>query len=537
MIWGKAATDYHGALVRLATMRANDTQYLLFGYVELFPRDLPVPKRFNVGDKPWTCPGLSGVTFGVSAISMPVLDALSWYENASQGKVNIPLPTPVDLVVPLFGVEPSIGQFSIGEEVPPFVAPWHGNPRIHRLVPMKSLSSEVEQLKKNSKARKWLSDNLGFDLLDHEEWIASLSLIAPDPLFSRVNHYSLGVQPNGSERWIFQSHRRRYEGYPTQDADELDLVLLQERQSGLAEVLPAHFDSDGVFIKDYLEPTGKMGYAISCPDRGLLRMQPPAQCIQQVSINLGIINQTLNVEVPSGGRRKPEAHYTQHRATDVGQVSVGKSLPLSGAIRIAQLQELHKARKAQESAPQKLFGRLNSGGVDQNELTKLREVAESYVASLVANAKHRIVFVDPDFGLREYQNYAFRAMFDNVKVQVLTGVNCMNRKPSQIKTGCALLKHIDKIKENRQVKTPEVFVMPNVNEAPIFHDRFLVVDDVAWSLGPSFNELGERIGLISKVHEPQIVIDAIEGVIKISTPLKQWVSNGANDIGVNKSDV
>ena len=112
---GPVLSDYHGALVRLATMRADRKQYLLFGYVELFPQDLPVPESFNAGVKPWSCPGLSGVTFGVSAISMPVLDALSWYENASEGKVNIPLPTPEDLVAPLFGVEPSIGQFSIGE--------------------------------------------------------------------------------------------------------------------------------------------------------------------------------------------------------------------------------------------------------------------------------------------------------------------------------------------------------------------------------------------------------------------------------------
>lgn len=296
--WRKVDSDYHGALVRLATMRANCTQYLLFGYVELFPRDLPVPESFNAGSGPWAVPGLSGVTLAMSATSMSVLDALSWYENASQGNVNIPLPTPVNLVSPLFGVEPSTGQFSIGEEAPPFVAPWHGNPRIHRLVPMELPSSEVERLKKNSEARKWLSDILGFDLLDHEEWVASLSLIAPDPLFSRVNHYSLGVQPNGSERWIFQAISRRYQNCQILGTDALDFVLLQQRTSGWTEVLPIKLDSDGLFIKDYPEPAGKMGYAISCPDRGLIRMISPEYHIQQVSINLGIIIKRLMLRFP-----------------------------------------------------------------------------------------------------------------------------------------------------------------------------------------------------------------------------------------------
>ena len=55
-IWPKVTTDYHGALVRLATMRAAKKQYLLFGYVELFPRDIPVPESFSAGEKPWSVP-------------------------------------------------------------------------------------------------------------------------------------------------------------------------------------------------------------------------------------------------------------------------------------------------------------------------------------------------------------------------------------------------------------------------------------------------------------------------------------------------
>lgn len=34
--WPKAAADYHGALLRLTTMRAAKKWYLIFGYVELF---------------------------------------------------------------------------------------------------------------------------------------------------------------------------------------------------------------------------------------------------------------------------------------------------------------------------------------------------------------------------------------------------------------------------------------------------------------------------------------------------------------------
>ncbi len=68
---------------------------------------------------------------------------------------------------------------------------------------------------------------------------------------------------------------------------------------------------------------------------------------------------------------------------------------------------------------------------------------------------------------------------------------------------------------------------------PIFHDRFLVIDDVVWASGPSFNELGERIGIISQVHEPRNVIEAIERALGHAKPLADWVDEnqlkGTND--------
>jgi hypothetical protein len=117
--WPKVTTDYHGALLRLATMRATKKQYLIFGYVELFPRDIPLPESFTAGDKPWTVPGSSGeVTLAASAGAMPVADALAWYENAARGRVTIPRNgNPIELIAPPFGVEPALGRFCVGETV------------------------------------------------------------------------------------------------------------------------------------------------------------------------------------------------------------------------------------------------------------------------------------------------------------------------------------------------------------------------------------------------------------------------------------
>ena len=540
VIWREATTDYHGALVRLATMRAAGKQYLLFGYVELFPRDIPVPESFSAGEKPWRVPNSgSGVTLAVSAVQMSVVGALDWYEKAARGRVTIPGTTPpVELVAPFLGVEPSLGRFSVGEDVP-FAAQWHGGPRIHRLVPMEPPDEAVQSLGSSTAAHEWLAANAGFDPFDYEEWLASLSLLAPDPLLTRVSHFTLELKPDGSERVVFQAHRRRYEHYPDVEADALNLVLLQRRPSGWMEVLPTSFDPDGFAIKDYPEPVSETGYAISCPVRGLLRMAPPTSFLSQISVGIGVVDAVLDVEVPSGGRRKPAVRYQANRVTDTGRVHVGEALPLSGAIRIVELQEARKDRVKRQTAPQRLFGSYENDKdeLSGDDLARMRGEAEAYVANLVAVAQRRVIFVDPDFGVREFQNYAPRVMRDGVAVKVLTGApNMRKARPSDdvidasaedqtapsASPGVLLLHQLQYVKGKLGSGAPEVFVMLG-SRKPIFHDRFLVIDDVVWASGPSFNELGERIGIISQIHEPRNVIVAVERALDRAKPLADWV--------------
>jgi hypothetical protein len=554
--WPQVTTDYHGAVARLMTMRADKKRYLLFGYVELFPRDIPLPMSFAPAQRPWTVPGSGGdITLASSARRMSVADALAWYEDASRGRVTIPpdtsrsdkglnsgegKTTSVDLASPPFGTEPTFGRFCVGENVP-FAAQWHGGPRIHRLVPMENLAEPVQNLAASADARKWLADNGGFDPFQFEEWLGSLSLLAPDPLLEGVGHFAQERRADGSERIVIQAHRRRYSGYPEADADALSLVLLQRRPGGWTEVLPTSFDDDGFAITDYPEPVSETGYAISCPIRGLLRMVPPTLWMGQINIGFSVTDAIVDVEVPKGGRRKPASRYKTYRVNDTGGVQVGEALPPSGAIRIVELQEAHKRRVHMESAPQRLFGAHESDKDDltEEDLMRKRAEAERYVAGLVAGAQHRVIFVDPDFGLREMQNYALRVMRDSVDVKVLTSAHHLRRTADEAACetaieepeagapsatlGARLLNQLRHVQSQLGRGAPKVLVMPG-SKKPLFHDRFVVIDDTVWASGPSFNELGERIGLISRVHEPRSVIAAIERALCRSQSLADWVA-------------
>jgi hypothetical protein len=205
-----------------------------------------------------------------------------------------------------------------------------------------------------------------------------------------------------------------------------------------------------------------------------------------------------------------------------------------------ELQEAHKRRIEAESAPQRLFGAHASDKEDlaEDELTAMRTEAETYVADLVAGAQRRVIFVDPDFGRREMQNYALRVMRDGVDVKILTGARCMSDTPrpgdtgseatgelvgSSAAHGIHMLTQLRHVQSKLGRGAPEVFVMPG-SRKPLFHDRFVVIDDIVWASGPSFNELGERIGLISRIHEPLSVIAAIERALLRSQSLADWIA-------------
>jgi hypothetical protein len=522
-----------------------------------------VPDSFSAVDKPWRVPGSSGgLTVAASALAMPVADALRWYEEAANGRVIIPrTEPPIALGAPPFGVEPALGRFCVGENVP-FAAQWHGGSRIHRLVPMENPDEAVQDLGSSEDARKWLATNTGFDPFEDEEWLASLTLLAPDPLLWGVGHFTQSRGAGGQERVILQAHRRRYAGYPEADADALKLVLLQRRPPGWIEVLPTAFDEDGLSISEYPEPVSESGYGITCPTRGLLRLVSPQHWMEHVSVNFAWVNTVLNVEVPAGGRGKPTTQYVATRAIDGGAVEVGKALPPSGAIRIVQLQEARKRRIEMNSAPQRLFGAhsMDKEDLTNEELTAMRDQAETYVAGLVAGAHRRVIFVDPDFGVRELQNYAFRVMRNEVQVTILTSARRM-RMPGGISEdaetpplepqhtldpqtaaappaphGLLLLAQLRDVQSKLGRDSVEVFVMPGSSK-PLFHDRFLVIDDLVWSCGPSFNELGERVGLISRVHEPRLVITAIERGLKQSKSLVNWIAqSGLTNMEAARSD-
>jgi hypothetical protein len=122
--------DYQGALLRLATLRANGEQYLLFAWLELFPFDMNLPSGWKSGARPWTVPGSNGWTCAFSATRLTTVEALDWYEAAANGNIDIGLDKgrQVSVGVAPLGPEPIHGRFCIAVDAP-FTFRWRCHQR------------------------------------------------------------------------------------------------------------------------------------------------------------------------------------------------------------------------------------------------------------------------------------------------------------------------------------------------------------------------------------------------------------------------
>ena len=125
-------SDYAAAYVRLTTLRTDGDHHLLFGCVELLPREIaPLPSH--------RAPRLS-LPRGASAMSsLTVLTpeaALQWYEGALSGMVALPgVDAPPTIRAVRLAAEPRLGDL-VGARVATVPVGWQTGPRMHRLVPM-----------------------------------------------------------------------------------------------------------------------------------------------------------------------------------------------------------------------------------------------------------------------------------------------------------------------------------------------------------------------------------------------------------------
>lgn len=552
--------DYPEAVVRLATLRADKRQHLIFGWVELYPIDTQAPASWKSGDRPWPVPTTADWTCAFSATRTTTLRALEWYEGLAQGSLALAVDQPTSKkhkIGPL-GPEPVFGRYNVHVEAP-FVFRWHDCPRVHRLVPLAPPPAPVRRLRNIPAARTWLNRQLsGFDPYDTDEWLAGAALVAPNPLCASVG-LILGPRGNdGSECIVVQLTPRRSRAHGVASLASLTMHVGEKRADGWSDFISAPVPESGQFLVPLPQPIAQVASALVCRERGILRLLEPHSWVRQTSVHSSVATSNVTVEVPAGGRRKPASEYVVTRYTPTTSFNIG-ALADDTVQRILRRRRARRVeRETRKAADQKLLGlTVPKETASPTEIAVKRNEAKDFVINLIAKARRRVMIVDPFFDHRDFREFALRATSAEVSVRILTSWEVQNKKasnagasstsssvnkttklrrvigfvsklarrftnrPTTILNGHVFSADMATIAAQIGTQVAQVRIMPGKSKS-VIHDRFLVIDRDVWLLGPSFNELGERLGVATKLADPLSVRLHLREIWHRSTPLERF---------------
>jgi hypothetical protein len=517
---GLVAGDYKYAVIRLATVALARVNYLLWAGVELFPSEIRTPPDdgvlMNCGD----------ARVLVSRTSMPVQEALTWYEQAWQGAATVPR-KPISVLTGSLGPEPSGRWFVLRDDLP-FSPAWHLVPRTHRLVPMDELPDILSEMVRGmattprfQRAREWLEAQLHFDILAHDDWVGGIALVAPNPIQRACN---IRIVDRGPSHETIEFHGKPRVGVSVAGVE----AVFQERRAGgagwRASVQLDRFGAARTTVPGQIDA---LGTQIVCPRRGLLHEDLPASFFRSFTILGAETVRTRESQPPRRRRSDPIPKPLNTPVREPLPVSAS-SLPVDPLRRLRLLQEDRDNR----------FGvyrplRVRTAPEDIMVFGGDRAEAVSFIQRQVARARYRVLFLDPYFEPADLLEFAYATEQRGVAINALFAPRLtflrgrVETAPEDVSSNGAWLERA----MNRMAVPDEGFgpIDIRVMRQRRFHDRFLQVDDTLWHCGHSFNSVGSgEISVMSRVARPQELITVIEAAFEDAEPFPAfWARESA----------
>lgn len=505
-------TDYPRAYIRLTTLRVARMTHLLFGCVELVPREIPPLPDYDV-------PQLK-LRQGASAkSSLRVVDleaAIRWYEASVSQRLTIPGTRTQGCIQSVrLAPEPRLGRLVVSTTQTVPVA-CHLGLRMHRMVPMDDLPAGVTDLltdlNDGAKLRAWLRNNCFFDLVACPDCAGGLVMLAPNPILRAVSEYPSRTLPDGREVIGVRAVPRSGCSLNT-----IRLRFSELRLDGYSTMQEVSLDDLGEAEVTLPQKAQKTAIEVICTKRGLLSLPPHTAFLRSVSSEIWLSQDKMTVSVPPRTASRRGSRYDVAVSSCVWTVtgSVGH-LPEGGAAY--RLAELLRARPPASDAPAEEV-------VFRDDL----DDAASFVRNLVSHARSRVIFVDRYFSFDDIREFSLAVRSGSCSITVLTGSEQKWSAPlahlcSAELHGDILVKDLDYVNARRRqhnLSAIDVRVMCS----PSFHDRFLVVDDAVWLFGGSFRSLGSgAISVAVKMRNAAVLLPTLIAAVEAAEPFDDYWS-------------
>jgi hypothetical protein len=494
-------------VVHLRIKREDTSRILLFSAIEFLssetPSQGPLDSNLRLSSE------FQNYVY-VRRLETTVQDALDFYLSCSINKANLPQtpndisrgwgPYPLGTTKYLF--EPDFPNLSFEYNREAFWGQhsyWcnrSGGIRRSQLLPIEPIilgnilqNSEIEKL------RGFVAESTKLDVLARSKILGSVHLILDNPIFisasERLTKDRMGI--------AFE-----IDIAPGKNLDGLKLYVFERRPLGLGKII----------CKDQLSSSNEidLGYdhfetecIVVCPVRGTLWSGSSSTFLKGIGFNMTLTSGNREVHVPATSSR-PESAYLVPIVATRSSFSIGKE-GLDGAALLA----LAKEERSDEDSRNENYRWFDGNPED----------AEIFIRTQIQMAKRVVYIVDPYFGLTELMRFGLSNGDKNTKINILTSSEYLRDKRNQV-TPDDLARQLVNISRSPQANIIEIRV--GLGDRPPIHDRFLIIDDLLWSLGSSLNEFGSRGTVAIRMPEASEIIKNIQAIWSGASNLNEYIA-------------
>jgi hypothetical protein len=258
--------DYSHAQIDLIWRRDGNVRALILALVTLQPSECP-----RTSHRRDSCVKMRSVAkkceLNFQRFSVDLDDALAWIAALQDGVGFLPSTRDRALGSGAMQLEPDHGGWNVGNGYPFSDPQASAYARIRHWVQSPQPEAAL-QVWRDPDASAWIESVTGIRLLDHETWCGSIHLVAPNPVYRRLEHRLL-TSEDGSDRMFVQFTPRA-----SRSVQGLQLTVAEVRPYGFGTIHTVSVE-EAQFTLSRKGVMNQVALAVSCPKRGLLEWHGP----------------------------------------------------------------------------------------------------------------------------------------------------------------------------------------------------------------------------------------------------------------------
>lgn len=373
----------------------------------------------------------------------------------------------------------------------PFVPASWGVCRLHHKIPV-ATDSFLTNLCQTDEIIQWLRMCLKWNIHEYPELIGSMHIILPNPIYRSLEWKLVptdGVHP--SEEVFGHIFFREDKNICT----GLELWTIERSAVGYLNVNKTIIKNPDIFVRT-IGRVKEYAYLVFSEEYGLLDYGGFFSFMQSMHFSTAFKDKVRVVEIKE---KKSVTKYDVQLDDNVSTSVVGDEWVPSRALKKLSYRK------------RKLFNQKQAEELEQHIFRRNDKLqAAEYIRGIFGKSKKRVIVVDPYFSTIDLYKFILSVSKAEVKIDIITSHNILREKIGNGSRGMQLILELQNLKNKQFKNMLQIFVMKG--KSPAIHDRFLIIDDIAYFSGNSLNHIGERTSMMLRVPNPDEIINLVDEI-------------------------